>query len=101
MFNIPSNSILMLDGGWVKKRLIYLLSKTESELSEINRKEIEVIRYWDEKLLKQNSVSIHALQKNISGISDNDILINFVKKLNVVDRIKSLGVLKLMFGDEK
>ena len=45
-YSIPPSAIALLDGGWVMQRYNTLLEIPESELSEFNRKELEVIRGW-------------------------------------------------------
>ena len=45
-YSIPPSAIALLDGGWIMQRYNTLLEIPESELSEFNRKELEVIRGW-------------------------------------------------------
>ena len=45
-FFIPPEAIALLDGGWIMQKYKSLISIPEEDRSEMNRKEIEVIRYW-------------------------------------------------------
>lgn len=45
-FSIPPEAIALLDGGWIMQKYKSLVAIPEADRSEMNRKEIEVIRYW-------------------------------------------------------
>lgn len=83
---IPANAIAMLDGGWILQRYKKLMEIPEAELTEINRKEIEVIRYWN------------GITEGIPAVGFNARLQEYVKNLDEVQSETALKVLVAMFG---
>ena len=87
-FSIPAESIAMLDGGWINQRYEQLLKIPDDQLTEINRKELEVIRYWNGETAAESITPV---------LTHNAKLQEYVRSLDESQSEKALSMLKLMF----
>ena len=92
-FNFPDDAFSMIDCGWVQKRYAELQAQPAEQLSEINKKEIEVIRYWNSGMAEP------AASGEIQADAKQQLL-EYVGKLNEEEAGKALSVLKVMFGEK-
>ena len=80
----------MIDCGWVQNRYAELCAKPSEELSEINKKEIEVIQYWNSGMAEPAEAPRDAKQR----------LLEYVGKLNAEESERALMALKGFFGEK-
>lgn len=75
-YSIPAAAIALLDGGWILQRYSELLKIPETELSEFNQKELEVIRGWldieSECTSTKQDISRKRLHELVDCLTDSD-----------------------------
>lgn len=86
-FNLPDEAFFLLGNSWIQSRFQKLLQLPESELADINRKEIEVIRYWN-----------NGCRDDQSDTDYREALRSYADALSQEEARKGLEVLKLIFG---
>ena len=92
-FSFPDDAFSMIDCGWVQKRFAELQAQPAEQLSEINKKEIEVIRYW-------NSGMIELAGSSEAQPDAKQQLLEYVGKLNADESARALMALKGFFGEK-
>ena len=90
-FSFPDDAFALIDCGWVQKRYAELQVKGAENLSEINKKEIEVIQYW-------NSGMSEAVPAEPEDAKQQ--LLEYVGKLNADESARALMALKGFFGEK-
>ena len=89
-FNIPDAALYLLGDAWVQERLKKLLQTPDAKLTDINRKEIEVISYWN-----------RGCQDDTEAVDYRAALRSYVDSLDQDEARKGLKVLKIMFDDKE